>query len=58
MDAAAEVLIFGTTPDVTAVIEFDGRSVGSGKPGPAFRELSRLLREDILGNRSLHTPMA
>ena len=58
VDAAAEILIFGTTPDVTAVIEFDGRSVGSGKPGPVFHELSRLLREDILGNRSLHTPMA
>ena len=57
VEAAAEILIFGTTPDVTAVIEFDGRPVGDGRPGPVFNELSRLLRADILGNAGLHTPI-
>lgn len=53
--AAAEVLIFGTTPDVTAVIEFDGKPVGDGKPGPIFRMLSRLLADDIHLNASMQT---
>ncbi|MFH0953858.1 MAG: aminotransferase class IV [Verrucomicrobiota bacterium] len=54
---ASEMLIFGTTPDVTAVVEFDGKPVGSGQPGPAFRALSRLLLDDLYHNRSLQTPI-
>lgn len=52
---AAEVLIFGTTPDVTAVIEFDGEPVGGGKPGPVFKMLSRLLADDIHQNAAMQT---
>jgi branched-subunit amino acid aminotransferase/4-amino-4-deoxychorismate lyase len=53
--AAAEMLIFGTTPDVTAVVEFDGKPVGNGKPGPIFKSLSRLLADDIHQNVSMQT---
>jgi branched-subunit amino acid aminotransferase/4-amino-4-deoxychorismate lyase len=52
---APEILIFGTTPDVTAVIEFDGKPVGGGKPGPVFKMLSRLLSDDIHQNASMQT---
>jgi branched-subunit amino acid aminotransferase/4-amino-4-deoxychorismate lyase len=52
---ASEMLIFGTTPDVTAVIEFDGKPVGGGKPGPIFKLLSRLLLEDMYHNSSRQT---
>jgi len=52
---AAEMLIFGTTPDVTAVVEFDGKPVGGGKPGPIFKLLSRLLLDDIYGNTFMQT---
>lgn len=45
--AAREILIFGTTPDVTAVVKLDGRPVGSGKPGPIALALLDLLRKDI-----------
>ena len=38
------MLVFGTTPHVTAVTEFAGRPVGDGKPGPVWRELSRFLK--------------
>jgi branched-subunit amino acid aminotransferase/4-amino-4-deoxychorismate lyase len=52
---AAEMLIFGTTPDVTAVAEFDGRPVKDGKPGPIWARLAALLREDILHNAAMRT---
>jgi len=52
---AREMLIFGTTPDVTAVVEFDGEPIGGGKPGPVFRALSRLLLDDIYHNPALRT---
>jgi hypothetical protein len=51
------MLIFGTTPDVTAAVSFDGKPVGDSKPGPVFRELSRLLNEDISGNGAVQTPV-
>ncbi len=52
--SAAEAFIFGTTPDVTAVIEFDGRKIGDGKPGPVWRILSGLLRRDIFEGEDHH----
>ncbi len=52
--SAAEVFIFGTTPDVTAVVEFDGAKIGDGQLGPVFRDLSDLLRRDILEGRDHH----
>ena len=54
---AAELLIFGTTPDVTSVIEFDGRPVGDGKPGAAGLALNARLADDILHNAALRTPV-
>ena len=53
---AAEMLVFGTSPHVTAVTEFAGRPVGDGKPGPVWRELSRVFEED-LKNPAMLTPM-
>ncbi|MBM4152415.1 MAG: hypothetical protein FJ220_02690, partial [Kiritimatiellaceae bacterium] len=32
--SAKEIFIFGTTTDVTSVIEWNGQPVGTGKPGP------------------------
>ena len=56
LDRAAEMLVFGTTPHVTAVTEFAGRPVGDGQPGPVWRELSRVFEED-LENPAMLTPM-
>lgn len=53
VERAAEMLIFGTTPNVTAVVEFDGKPVGGGKPGPVFAKLARLLEDDIHGNPAM-----
>ena len=55
MTSAKEMLIFGTTPDVTAVVEFDRKPVGSGRPGPVFSELNYLIINDIRSNPSVQT---
>ncbi len=57
LESASEILVFGTTPDVTAVVQFDGRPVGSGRPGPVQAALNRLLAEDIRGNEEMRTPV-
>ncbi|MEI6970500.1 MAG: aminotransferase class IV [bacterium] len=54
---ASEILIVGTTPDVTAVIEFGGKVVGNSKPGPVQQSLARLLAGDIAGNTAILTPV-
>jgi len=45
--AAEEVLLTGTTADVTPVVTIDGRPVGGGRPGPVGRRLGLLLAERI-----------
>lgn len=54
--AAAEVLIFGTTPDVTSVVEWDGQPVGAGCPGPVGAALNALVQRDERENQQLRTP--
>ena len=56
VEKASEMLVFGTTPNVTAVTEFAGRPVGDGQPGPVWRELSRAFEAD-LRNPAMLTPM-
>jgi branched-chain amino acid aminotransferase len=54
---ASEVLVFGTTPDVTSVVRIDGRPVGDGRPGPVRAALFRLLETDIRANAGLCVPV-
>lgn len=56
LETVAEMLVFGTTPNVTAVTAFAGRPVGDGKPGPVWRELNRAF-EDDLRNPAMLTPL-
>jgi branched-chain amino acid aminotransferase len=53
---ASEFLLTGTTINVAAGVEFDGRPIGTGKPGPVYRALESLLEEDMRGNITLLTP--
>ncbi|MCB1101103.1 MAG: aminotransferase class IV [Kiritimatiellae bacterium] len=46
VNRASEILIFGTTTDVTAVVEINHKPVGDGTPGPVFQALSCLLRDE------------
>jgi branched-chain amino acid aminotransferase len=42
---AAEVFCSGTMGELAPVIEIDARRIGTGEPGPVYRELSGLFRE-------------
>ena len=53
---AREILIFGTTTDVTLVRRFDGRDMP--RPCPVFEALSRLLLDDIHNGIAHRTPIA
>jgi branched-subunit amino acid aminotransferase/4-amino-4-deoxychorismate lyase len=52
---AREIIIAGTTTDVTHVREFDDEAVGDGTAGPVFQRLSELLLEDIHRNSAMRT---
>ena len=54
---AREVLVFGTTPEVTAVTFIDGKSVGSGRPGPVQQALAHLFDADQRTNAAWRTPL-
>jgi len=44
---AKEIFIFGTTTDVTPVVEWEGRPVSDGTPGPVAQKLLDLLQNDM-----------
>jgi D-alanine transaminase len=44
---ADEVMVVGTTVEVTPVIRLDGERVGSGIPGPLTRRLQKVFRQLI-----------
>ena len=48
--AAREVLVLGTTFDCTAIVSYEGRPVGEGRPGPVAARILELLRADLLDN--------
>lgn len=48
LSAAAEILIFGTGPECVAVTHYEGKPVGSGRPGPSGRRLRAALHEALL----------
>jgi branched-subunit amino acid aminotransferase/4-amino-4-deoxychorismate lyase len=54
---AREVLIVGTTRNVTCVRRFDGDEIGAGPEGPVYQSLGKLLETDIHTNAALRTPV-
>jgi len=54
---AKEIFIFGTTTDVTPVVEWEGRPVGDGKPGPVAEKLFSLLKSDMTPKSETLTEM-
>ena len=50
--SAAEVHVYGTTPNITPVTTFDGKPVGDGKPGPIAKLLFDMLRQEMVPDSS------
>ena len=46
--SAAEVHIYGTTPNITPVTTFEGNPVGTGNPGPIAQRLFDMLKQEMI----------
>ena len=46
--SAAEVHIYGTTPNITPVTSFEGNPVGTGKSGPIAHRLFEMLKQEMI----------
>ncbi len=55
---ASEMFVFGTSVNVLPVIEFDGKKIGDGRPGPVYKRLLELFVEDELTNKEMLTSVA
>jgi len=55
--AAREMLLLGSSIKVAPVVEWDGRPIGNGRPGPVAKALLDLLDEDMRsGDRLIDVP--
>jgi D-alanine transaminase len=45
LDTADELMLVGTTVEITPIVSVDGRPIGNGKPGPVAKRLLELFRE-------------
>lgn len=50
-----EIMLMGTSINILPVVNFDGRPIGNGSPGPVSAGLSRLLWKDMTENQDLLT---
>ncbi len=53
---SSEMLLFGTGPNVLPIVKYDGKAIGTGKPGPVFRRLAELFQKDVKENKKVLTP--
>jgi len=50
-----EVMLMGTSINILPVINFNGKTIGNGSPGPVYSKLSDLLWKDMHENKHLLT---
>ena len=43
---AAEMMLIGSSIKIAPVVEWDGQTIGNGKPGPIAKKLLQLWHED------------
>jgi len=44
---AREMLLIGSSVKVAPIVQWDGKPIGDGKPGPIARALRDLLQDDM-----------
>jgi branched-subunit amino acid aminotransferase/4-amino-4-deoxychorismate lyase len=54
---AKEIFLTGTSLDILPVVNYDGKSIGGGVPGPVYPRLLFLLRKDMTENQDLLTKL-
>jgi 4-amino-4-deoxychorismate lyase len=55
--AAREMLLLGSSVKVAPIVEWDGKPIGNGKPGPIAKALLDLMEEDMRsGDRLIEVP--
>jgi 4-amino-4-deoxychorismate lyase len=55
--ASREMLLLGSSVKVAPIVEWDGQSIGDGKPGPVAGALLRLIEQDMrTGDRLIEVP--
>jgi 4-amino-4-deoxychorismate lyase len=55
--AAREMLLTGSSVKVAPIVEWDGKPIGDGRPGPVARRLLQLLEDDMRsGDRLIDVP--
>jgi 4-amino-4-deoxychorismate lyase len=55
--AAREMVLLGSSVKVAPIVEWDGRPIGNGKPGPIAKALLDLMEEDMRsGDRLIEVP--
>ncbi|MNC94599.1 D-alanine aminotransferase [compost metagenome] len=45
MRAADELWVTSSSQEVLAIVALDGKPIGEGRPGPAFRRMHRLYQD-------------
>ncbi len=53
--SSREVMLMGTSINILPVVNFNGKTIGSGSPGPVCSKLSGLLWKDMHENKDLLT---
>ena len=53
----SEMFIFGTGPNILPIVKYDGKIIGTGKPGYVYHQLSKLFQKDITENKEVLTPV-
>jgi branched-chain amino acid aminotransferase len=54
---AREIILTGTSIDILSVVDYDGKRIGGGVPGPVYHRLLNLLWEDMTDNQELLTTL-
>lgn len=55
--AAREMLLIGSSVKVAPIVEWDGRPIGDGRPGPVSKALLQLIEDDMrAGDRLIPVP--
>jgi 4-amino-4-deoxychorismate lyase len=55
--AAREMLLLGSSVKVAPIVEWDGKPIGNGRPGPIAKALLDLMEEDMRsGDRLIEVP--